>query len=163
MRTYHAIDVAKRFLDLAQTEGMLLSNMKIQKLVFFSQVVALNVFKRPIHDNASLAWDFGPVVQELYDVVHRFVTPTRKEFSLNDADFAAAFGNAEPIEDRDALNVINAVWNKFKNWTAFQLSNLTHRPGSPWAHVYAESQYAVIPHSLIISNGFGYDWPDNLG
>lgn len=162
MRTYHAIDVAKRFLELAQAENMSVSNMKLQKLVFFSQVVSLQAFKQPIHGQNSLAWDFGPVVQELYDIVHRFVTDTRKQFSLNDADFAAAFSGAQTIDDPDVLNVINAVWNKFKGWTALQLSNLTHRPGSPWAHVYNENQYGVIPHALIIEKGFGHDWPENF-
>ena len=158
MRSYSAIAVAKRFLELAQPEDILLSNMKLQKLVFFSQVVALKMFGRPVHSNASLAWDFGPVVKELYDLVHKFSTKERKTFSLNDADFAEAFKDAEKIEDADVLGVTKAVWNRFKDWTAFQLSNLTHRPGSPWATVYARSQYAIIPLELIQEKGFGDGW-----
>lgn len=158
MRTYSAIAVAKRFLELAQQENVSLSNMKLQKLVFFSQVVAMKMYGSPIHSNASLAWDFGPVVKELYDVVHRFSTKERKLFSLNDADFADAFKDAETINDADVLGVTRAVWNRFKGWTAYQLSNLTHRPGSPWATVYARSQYAVIPLELIQEKGFGDGW-----
>ncbi len=155
MKTYHAIDVAKRFLELAQAENMMLSNMKLQKLVFFSQVVALKVIGSPIHDNESLAWDFGPVVQELYDIVHTFATETKKEFSLDDAEFANAFRDARPIDDKDAIVVINSVWKRFKNLTAFQLSDLTHRPGSPWATVYSRCQYGIIPLDLIRERGFG--------
>lgn len=158
MRAYSAIAVAKRFLTLAQEEGMSLSNMKLQKLVFFSQVVALKMYGRPIHNNASLAWDFGPVVKELYDLVHKFSTKDRKLFSLNEPDFAKAFDNVESIEDSDVLGITRAVWNRFKNWTAFQLSDLTHRPGSPWATVYARSQYAMIPLEVIQEKGFGDGW-----
>ena len=158
MKTYTAVDIAKRFLELAQQEGIALSNMKLQKLVFFSQVVAMKMFRHPIHSNASLAWDFGPVVKELYDLVHQFSTKERKMFSLNESDFAEAFKNAARIDASDVLGITKAVWNRFKNWTAFQLSDLTHRPGSPWATVYARSQYAVIPLDLIMEKGFGDGW-----
>lgn len=156
MRAYSAIAVAKRFLDLAKTEGVGLSNMKLQKLVFFSQVLSMKMFNAPIHCNDSLAWDFGPVVRELYDLVHDLAAkrPDR-QLSLNEPDVSAAFDNAENIDDNDALSVIQAVWDQFKNWTAMQLSNLTHRPNSPWATVYSRERYAVIPNDLIAAKGFG--------
>ena len=156
MRTYHAIDVAKRFLELAQSENMSVSNMKLQKLVFFSQVVSLKMFNTPIHSNDSLAWDFGPVVRELYDLVHALVInrPSR-QISLSEPDVEKAFADAAKIDDATVLGVTRAVWNWFKNWTAMQLSNLTHRPGSPWATVYSENQYGVIPLELIREKGFG--------
>ena len=156
MKTYSAIAVAKRFLELAQPENVGLSNMKLQKLVFFSQVVALKMFGVPVHENASLAWDFGPVVRELYDLVHSLaIARPDKQISLNEHEVAAVFEDVEKITDTDVLGVTRAVWNKFKAWTAFQLSDLTHRPGSPWATIYSRSQYAVIPLELIQEKGFG--------
>ena len=156
MKTYSAIDIAKRFLELAQPEGIGLTNMKLQKLVFFSQVVSLKMFGQPVHSNASLAWDFGPVVRELYDLVHDLAAPrTNKQIFLSDASVCAAFDRAVKIDDIEVLGLTRAVWNRFKGWTAYQLSELTHRPGSPWATVYARAQYAVIPLELIAEKGFG--------
>ena len=156
MRTYSAIAVAKRFLELARDEHVGLTTMKLQKLVFFSQVVSLKMFGVPVHENASLAWDFGPVVKELYDLIHSLaITRPSKQISLNDGDVASAFGEVEEIQDTDVLGLTRAVWNRFKGWTAFQLSDLTHRPGSTWATVYSRSQYAVIPLDLIQEKGFG--------
>ena len=156
MKTYSAIAVAKRFLVLAQSENKSLSNMKLQKLVFFSQVVSLKMNGKPIHENASLAWDFGPVVRELYDVVHQLATDrSNKQISLSDTDVKNAFDGVEDIEDDEVLGITKAVWDKFKDWTAFQLSDLTHRPGSPWAFVYANRQYDEIPLDLIREKGFG--------
>ncbi len=156
MKTYSAIAVAKRFLELAQVENMGLTNMKLQKLVFFSQVVALRMFNQPIHNNDSLAWDFGPVVKELYDLVHGLaIANPKKQIFLSDPAVGTAFGSTEMIDDGEALGITKAVWNKFKNWTAFQLSNLTHRPGSPWAIVYVTNQYDPIPLALIKEKGFG--------
>lgn len=156
MKTYSAIAVAKRFLELAQLENVGLSNMKLQKLVFFSQVVSLKMFGIPVHGNASLAWDFGPVVRELYDLVHSLaIARPSKQISLGEQDVATAFKDVEEIDDTDVLGLTRAIWKKFKSWTAFQLSDLTHRPGSPWATVYSRAQYAVIPLELIQEKGFG--------
>ncbi len=156
MKTYSAIDVAKRFLELAQPENIGLTNMKLQKLVFFSQVVALRLFNQPIHNNNSLAWDFGPVVKELYDLVHGLAAANpKKQILLSEPSVGTAFAGTETIDDVEALGITKAVWNKFKGWTAFQLSELTHRPGSPWATVYATNQYSVIPLDLIKEKGFG--------
>ena len=62
---------------------------------------------------------------------------------------------AEAIEDKDALAVIKAAWDKFKDWTAYQLSMLTHRRNSPWTIVYTRQRYDVIPLALIKEKGFG--------
>ena len=74
---------------------------------------------------------------------------------LGEQDVATAFKDVEEIDDTDVLGLTRAIWKKFKSWTAFQLSDLTHRPGSPWATVYSRAQYAVIPLELIQEKGFG--------
>ena len=158
MRTYHAIDVAKRFLELAQAENINVTHMKLQKLVFFGQLVALKCYNGiPLHDNETLAWDYGPVVRELYDLIHRFGS---NSIRLVDDSGNNVFTDAQTIEDEDAIFVIRSTWDKFKNWTAYQLSMLTHRPNSPWAVCYNEARSSVIPNELIIKNGFGNSWDE---
>jgi len=34
--------------------------------------------------------------------------------------------------DKIALAILERVWEVYGNYTAIQLSNLTHKPGSPW-------------------------------
>lgn len=156
MRTYHAIDVAKRFLELASEEGVQVTHMKLQKLVFFAQLVSLKSFNgTPIHDNTTYAWDYGPVVRELYDRIHCF---GRESIQLRDASGNEVFAGAQPIDDEDAAYVIKATWDKFKGWTAYQLSMLTHRPNSPWSVCYEQERSSAIPNELILRNGFGDAW-----
>ena len=158
MRTYRAVDVARHILSLSGNDGLTsgMTNMKLQKLVFFSQLAALQVYDTPIHSDPTMAWDFGPVVVDLYERVIGIVrNRDNKDLALSDPAVADAFADAEPIEDADALAVIQAAWNKFKEWTAYQLSDLTHRRNSPWTIVYTKQRYDVIPLALIKERGFG--------
>ena len=158
MRTYSAIDIARRFLELADSEKLSagMTNMKVQKLVFFTQLLALRSFNVPAHFEPSLAWDFGPVALDLYERIRPIVHDrTDKSISLADPEVAKAFSDAIAVDDTDVCAIIRAVWDKFKNWTAYQLSELTHRSGSPWVETYRNARYAEIPHALIIEKGFG--------
>ncbi len=60
-------DVAEYFLSLADEEaGDFLSNLKLQKLVYYAQGFHLALFNRPLFMAAIHAWQHGPVVPELY-------------------------------------------------------------------------------------------------
>lgn len=156
MRTYHAIDVAKRFLELARGDTAAIqdiSNMKLQKLCFFAQLVSVcQDISQPLIDNNFHAWDYGPVEPILYRRIRGLGHPF---FSIDDEAVANAFSEAEPIDDTDAQNIIQQVWDKFKTWTAVELSELTHRKNSPWSIVYSAKRYDIIPNVVMAKYKFG--------
>ena len=43
-----------------------LTNMKLNKLLYFAQGYYLKKYGRPLFDNAIEAWEHGPVVPEVY-------------------------------------------------------------------------------------------------
>lgn len=43
-----------------------LTNMKLNKLLYFAQGHYLQRYGKPLFDNAVEAWDHGPVVPEVY-------------------------------------------------------------------------------------------------
>ncbi len=158
MKTYSAIDVAAWFLEKAATDQAAvkdISNMKLQKLVFFAQLVsALTYADQTLHCNNTHAWDYGPVVPRLYRILQKF---GGNPLSFSSPEVKAAFDQCatQPIDDADALAILTAVWNKFKSWTAIQLSALTHRDDSPWAVVYSATPYAIITPEIMRKHGFG--------
>lgn len=156
MKTYTAAAVAKRFLSLAATDSdhiRDISNMKLQKLVFFAQLCALCSYDgTPIHSNNTHAWDYGPVVPALYKLLKPF---GRQFFTLSNPGMAALFAGEDDISDPEALEIIQSVWDKFKTWTSVQLSALTHRRNSPWSITYNTNRYGVIPLELIKERRFG--------
>ena len=62
-----AQDVADYFLFLVDDpSGDNLSNLKLQKLVYYAQGFYLAIHDRPLFDDAICAWEHGPVVPSLY-------------------------------------------------------------------------------------------------
>lgn len=64
---YSAFDIANYFLWKAQeNEQELLSNMKLQKLVYYAQGLHLALNGTPLFKERIEAWAYGPVVATLY-------------------------------------------------------------------------------------------------
>jgi uncharacterized phage-associated protein len=70
--TMKAQDVAEYFLTLVDDEaGDSLSNLKLQKLVYYAQGFHLALTEKPLFDEAIEAWEHGPVVPGLYHKLKR--------------------------------------------------------------------------------------------
>jgi uncharacterized phage-associated protein len=60
---YSAFDIAQYFLWKAQESNQeLLSNMKLQKLVYYAQGLHLALNDAPLFKGKIEAWTYGPVV-----------------------------------------------------------------------------------------------------
>jgi len=54
--------------------------------------------------------------------------------------------NLPPLDER-ARQLIEQVWNKYKNFSASQLSTLTHEPGSAW-HLTMKNSWPFEPLTI---------------
>ena len=62
--------------------------------------------------------------------------------------------NANMIQVANAIDLTERVWKKYRGMTGGQLSELTHRKGSPWQQIAQEHSFRVprntpIPVELI--------------
>ncbi|MGK8328482.1 Panacea domain-containing protein, partial [Pseudomonas aeruginosa] len=68
-----SIDVAKFFLAQSNEEaGDLVSNLKLQKLVYYAQGFHLAVYDEPLFTDSIEAWTHGPVVPNVYHHYKQF-------------------------------------------------------------------------------------------
>ncbi|MBW4622042.1 MAG: DUF4065 domain-containing protein [Cyanosarcina radialis HA8281-LM2] len=58
-------DVASYFIDLANKTGNTVNNLKLQKLVYYSQAWHLAIHGTPLFEEDFQAWIHGPVIPEL--------------------------------------------------------------------------------------------------
>ena len=69
--TYKALDIAYKLIYTAQEDepngGERLTNLKLQKLLYYQQGYHLAVFGTPLFDEQVEAWMYGPVVPCVYD------------------------------------------------------------------------------------------------
>lgn len=133
--------VANEFLELAQRDGVRVTPMMLQKLLYFAHGWHLAVTGNPLIDDQVEAWKFGPVVPSIY---HEFKTlggsPIGNTRSMDIVERGNTF-NFVPFRLKDegdtpevqtAREIIHKVWNTHKHLTGMQMSNITHLPGSPW-------------------------------
>jgi uncharacterized phage-associated protein len=115
-------DVAQYFLAKADEDaGDLISNLKLQKLLYYAQGCALVLWGRPLFPEPMEAWVHGPVVPALYHEYKGYGAgpippPTTLDFSKYDPD------------TRDLLDEVYMVYGQFSAW---KLRNMTHQE-APW-------------------------------
>lgn len=127
--------VADYFLSLVDEEvGDSLSNLKLQKLVYYAQGFNLALNGRPLFEEDISAWEHGPVVPSLY-----------RSFKQHGSEPVPAPENgidrdSYPEEVRELLNEVFSVYGQF---SASKLRNMTHGE-PPWQEAYAIGPRATI-------------------
>ncbi len=117
-----AQDVAQYLLHLDNSnEGDGISNLKLQKLVYYVQGFFCALHDKPIFENNIEAWRHGPVVEELY---HQFKDNGSNPISI-DPFFDAQSLNAEEAE------ITSDVYTVFGQYSAWRLRDMTHEE-PPW-------------------------------
>ncbi|CAC9950884.1 hypothetical protein [uncultured Gammaproteobacteria bacterium] len=82
------------------------------------------------------AWDFGPVVPELYEELRKYGSNNVKDKIATSSD--------EDLDD-DSLEIVKAVYDHYKEYSGMQLSDLTHQDNTPWSKSWKSNKYGVIP------------------
>ena len=124
---YKAIDIANKLLwaasrdSVIEGQGELMSNMKLQKMLYYQQGFHLAVFGTPLFEDPIEAWMYGPVVRSVYDHFKKYgyqgIPPeSQDEIAL------------EPQEQA----LFDEVYKVYAVYSAVGLMNMTHSE-SPWA------------------------------
>lgn len=137
---YKVEDIARWFLnrdritcELEDSDGI--SNLKLQKLLYYAQGVSLALKGKPLFADAILAWTHGPVVESVYHAYKPYGSmPIPFDERLDDSWLAD--------EDRELLE---NVYQSFSQYSAWKLRNMTHRE-DPWKKTQPS---AAIDPSLI--------------
>ncbi|MBV1789033.1 DUF4065 domain-containing protein [Marinobacterium sp. D7] len=118
-------DVARCFLylDAQQEDGDGISNLKLQKLVYYAQGFHLAIYDDPLFEAEIEAWTHGPVVPELYRT-YREHGRNPIPYELGEFDPLADFNEAQ----REHIEEVYEVFGQYSAWT---LRNMTHEE-TPW-------------------------------
>lgn len=119
--SYNVNDIANKLIRKASTSdgGELISNLKLQKLLYYVQGFHLAYFDRCLFDEDIEAWQYGPVVPPVY---HKY-----KGYGYSGLSFQGEIIELEQEEE----NLFNQVFNVYGEFSAIGLMNLTHKE-SPW-------------------------------
>ena len=146
---YRVLDVCRHIIKYSNDRRYGISNLKLQKLLYFIQAYFLIVRDEPCFIEQIEAWDLGPVVPEAY---HAY-----KQFGSNDIPFLDSFvrfdeknpWNPDYVQYIDSViteddkAIINLVIDKFADYTATDLVALTHKQ-LPWKQAYVPGENRII-------------------
>lgn len=123
-----ARNVAEYFLVKTDPEyEEYISNLKLQKLLYYAQGFCLAIYNTPLFDDKINAWTHGPVVEELY---HEY-----KESGSGGIDPPKMIDLS--IYDDKETDLLEEVWEVYGQYSAYKLRNLTHEEPT-WKEAYAK-------------------------
>ena len=70
--TYKAVQVAHWIIGEATRQGLKITPMQLQKILYYCQGWQLGMTGKPLFDDPVQAWQHGPVVHSVYDLYRRF-------------------------------------------------------------------------------------------
>jgi uncharacterized phage-associated protein len=128
--------VANFVLDYCDHHGRSVSNLSLQKIVFFCHAWSLTRLERPLIKHGFEAWQHGPVLQYLY-----------REFKeFDDRPIASRARKLDPLSgqmqmvtydfDGPTKALLDEVVDFYSQLTAYDLVALTHVRGGPWERVW---------------------------
>jgi uncharacterized phage-associated protein len=132
--------IANAFVDLA---GGAIPQMKMHKLTYMAHGWNLAIANEPLTADAPEAWDNGPVYRLIWDRIRDFGTKGGKILKPDGEPYEANLSAQQ-------RQVLAHVWNKYRTFNQFDLSEMTHQPGTPWTETYfGRGRNAVIDNGLV--------------
>jgi uncharacterized phage-associated protein len=117
------LDAARYFIIKAYDAGIAaqMTNMKVQKLLYYAQSIHLALYREPLFSNEIQAWRYGPVCPPAYQFYREFE------------------GGQLPIPSLDSMTkidsalrqVLDEVWEYFGGYHAYRLSDMSYLE-FPW-------------------------------
>lgn len=140
---YTALDVAAAFIRLGSEDRNSLTNMQVQKLTYIANGYYLAIFGKQLFGDEIRAWQYGPVIPDLYDKL--------RKYRNNTIDTPPS--GAKPIaKDSDADLLIRQVYKVYGKMLGWQLSNLTHQANTPWSNTWNVKKFGAISADEIRSH-----------
>lgn len=135
--SYKAIDVAKHVITYAAGKSCPVTNLKLQKILYFLWIDFYRERKDYLYDDMIQAWKFGPVIPEVYYAYcHYAAWPINKSY--------------DDVLSKDDSDLLNPFIDEYMKESAYALVERSHSTGKPWDEVYAIHDKNIIPFQKII-------------
>lgn len=139
MANYTAQQIADWFLTYNQLyvideEAEMISNLKLQKLLYYAQGTYLGIKGEKLFEDPILAWKHGPVVETIY---YKYKSNGCKGIPAENIDV--------PDIDPETRSILKSVYETFGQFSAWKLRDMTHEE-TPWQKTV---QSEVIDTNLI--------------
>ncbi len=142
--------VANYFIKQSKKEKRPVSNLSMQKLVYFAYGWMLVQTEKKLFYDRIEAWQYGPVIPSLYHQLKHYGRGRITKEILDYNHEKDKFYRWNLTEGTNVEKIMQKVWKRYKSLTPGEMIDLTHNPGTPWHNTILSSGYnAVIDDELI--------------
>lgn len=135
-------DVANFFVEWAnKSEEEHMGNLRLNKLLFYSQGQHLARYGKPLFNDPIEAWVYGPVVPPIYQ---KYKVCGKNPITTVDEDYKAS------VFSRDEQLLLSDVLRTYGPFTAGTLVSMTHQPGTPWRNAYIDGRNTEITQASMM-------------
>jgi uncharacterized phage-associated protein len=110
-----------------------ITNLELQKMLYLAQMFYLGQNNEPLFAGNFEAWDYGPVLPNVYHEV--------KAFGRGPISFVIGGGS---VSDHKREKMLTDAYDQLSQRTPGQLVNITHWSKGAWAKHYRPGQKGVI-------------------
>lgn len=155
---YDVRDIANFTLDFAEEHNLPLTNLALQKLLYFTHGWFYSLFEEPLIKNKFEAWQYGPVQRVIYNQFKSHKnSPIRNIRATYIDPMSGEAVYKSPSISRDHQAVIREVLQKYARYTTGQLVEESHIEDGPWEYVWNQAEEVIypgmkIPDALILDH-----------
>jgi uncharacterized phage-associated protein len=134
-----AIDIARYILAMSNDgeSGELISNLKIQKLLYYAQGYYLALTDQPLFNEKIEAWAHGPVIPSIY-----------RDYSMHGANPIEVPDDIDfTIYTHEVKDFLGEVYQELGQYSAWKLRNMTHEE-APWLEAVKKSDNTISHESM---------------
>ena len=140
---YKVVDIARYVVDKCYQDRKPVSNLQLQKMLYFLQILFLEAFEAPLFSEEFEAWPYGPVMPSVYKMFSRF----------GGAPIEMRFVSAKESIQQTHKEFLDTAIEVLREKSPWDLVRITHADNSPWDIVYNRRglHKGVIPNEMVFN------------
>ena len=145
--------IANLMLEEADRDGSLLTNLAMQKLLYFAHAMFLIENGRPLVSGYFEAWQYGPVHPAAYNA---FKAAGRDPIRFRAARKDVLTGEASEVpspRDSEVCRHVRKIMRSYGSLPPGRLIDISHAKRAPWDYIVSKGRESVA---------FGLRIPDNV-
>jgi uncharacterized phage-associated protein len=154
--TFDPRAVTNALLDAAEAQRLFLTNLSLNKILYFAHAEFLVTHKYPLVNLTFEAWEFGPVMPIIYRQFKKYGPRPIHARAFTICPKTGADVEFEYHHLRIDQQFVFDVISRYGSLSATKLVAISHEPGGPWHQVWhgsSETDFGMtIPNELIARN-----------
>lgn len=143
---YDVRDVTNLTLDFSDERGLEITNLALQKLLYFAHGWFYAIYELPLVKSKFEAWQYGPVQRVIYDQFKVCRDAPIRQLRATYIDPTTGEGiYREPKIVPEHAAIIRSILEKYAKYSVGELVRESHAEDSPWEYVWQQAEDAIYP------------------